>query len=212
MYMPPAFREDRLDALHEVMRRNPLATLVTAAAGLTANHVPVLLDPDGGSKGLGLLKAHLARANAQTKLAGEVDALVLFLEVDHYVTPSWYETKRQTGRVVPTWNYVAVHATGRLRVVDDPAWLRRQIEALTAEHEGRRAAPWAVSDAPEDFVVAQMRAIVGIEIDILDLQGKWKLSQNRTAADRRGVADGLACEGDVSSRVMAGLIDRGDPT
>ncbi|HEX4765959.1 MAG TPA: FMN-binding negative transcriptional regulator [Lichenihabitans sp.] len=212
MYMPPAFREDRLEALHEVMRRNPLATLITAAAGLAANHVPMLIDPEGGSKGLGVLRAHLARANAQTKLAGEVDALVLFLEVDHYVTPSWYETKRQTGRVVPTWNYVAVHATGRLRVVDDPAWLRRQIEALTAEHEGRRATPWAVSDAPEDFVVAQMRAIVGIEIDILDLQGKWKLSQNRTEADRRGVADGLGREDDASGRIMAGLIDRGNPT
>jgi transcriptional regulator len=210
--MPPAFREDRLEALHEVMRRNPLATLITAAAGLAANHVPMLIDPEGGSKGLGVLRAHLARANAQTKLAGEVDALVLFLEVDHYVTPSWYETKRQTGRVVPTWNYVAVHATGRLRVVDDPAWLRRQIEALTAEHEGRRATPWAVSDAPEDFVVAQMRAIVGIEIDILDLQGKWKLSQNRTEADRRGVADGLGREDDASGRIMAGLIDRGNPT
>ena len=211
MYMPPAFREDRLEALHEVMRRNPLATLVTAAAGLTANHVPMLLDPDGGSRGLGLLKAHLARANAQTKLAGEADALVVFLDVDHYVTPSWYETKRQTGRVVPTWNYVAVHATGRLRIVDDPVWLRRQIEALTAEHEEGRAAPWAVSDAPEDFITAQMRAIVGIEIDILDLQGKWKLSQNRTDADRRGVAEGLGREGDASACAMAGLIDRGDP-
>ncbi len=212
MYMPPAFREERLDALHEMMRRNPLATLVTAAAGLTANHVPMLLDPDGGSKGLGLLKAHLARANAQTRLAGEVEALVLFLDVDHYVTPSWYETKRETGRVVPTWNYVAVHASGRLRVVDDAAWLRAQIEALTAEHEARRGAPWAVSDAPEEFVVAQMRGIVGIEIDILRLEGKWKLSQNRSLADRRGVADGLGDEGDASGRVMAGLIDRGDPT
>ena len=208
MYMPPAFRNQDLAALHEAMRHNPLGTLITTAPGLAANHVPFVVHPEDGSHGFGLLRAHLARGNEHAKFGtAEVECLVVFLGVDHYVTPSWYETKRQTGKVVPTWNYIAVHAAGRLRVIDDPAWVRRQIDSLTVQHETGRAAPWAVSDAPEDFVAAQMRGIVGIEIDIADLQGKWKLSQNRNIADRQGVAEGLGRDGDPAGAAMAALID-----
>lgn len=207
MYLPPAFANQDLGALHETIRSNPLGTLVTASPTIVANHVPFVLHPDGGSKGLGMLRAHLARGNEQAGLGpAGVDALVIFLGVEHYVTPSWYETKRQTGKVVPTWNYVAVHVSGLLRVIDDPTWVSRQIETLTDRHETPRDAPWAVSDAPEAFIATQLRGIVGIEIDILDLQGKWKLSQNRNAADRQGVAEGLRRDGDPAALVMADLI------
>lgn len=209
MYMPSAFHEKKLGALHDLIRHYPLGTLVTdPRSGLTANHVPFTLYPDAGSKGLGMLRAHLARANDQAGPdRGTIDALAIFLGVDHYITPSWYETKARTGKVVPTWNYIAVHAAGPMRVIDDPVWVRQQIEDLTEQHEGRRAAPWAVSDAPADFVAAQLRSIVGIEIDILDLQGKWKLSQNRSAEDRKGVVQGLAREADAAGPVMAALIE-----
>lgn len=210
MYLPPAFAEQRLDALHGIIRHYPLGTLVTAAPGLTANHIPFVLHPDGGTHGFGLLRAHLARGNEQARLdEAQVGALVIFLGVDHYVTPSWYETKRLTGKVVPTWNYVAVHATGPMRVIDDAAWVRQQIQSLTEQHEAGRASPWAVADAPADFIAAQMRGIVGIEIDVVDLQGKWKLSQNRNRDDRMGVVEGLerdARDGDTAAAVMGPLI------
>ena len=209
MYMPPAFHQKKLGAMHDLIRHYPLATLVTGSgSGLAANHVPFTLYPEEGSKGLGLLRAHLARANEQTAPdRGTTEALAIFLGVDHYITPSWYETKRRTGKVVPTWNYIAVHASGPLRVIDDPVWVRRQIEELTRQHEGGRPTPWAVSDAPAEFVASQLRVIVGIEIDILALQGKWKLSQNRSPEDRKGVAEGLAREADAAGPVMATLIE-----
>ena len=207
MYMPPAFRNQDLGALHDAIRNYPLGTLVTGTPELTANHVPFCIDADAGSHGFGLLRAHLARGNEQASLpAGEAECLVLFLGVDHYVTPSWYETKRATGKVVPTWNYIAVHARGTLRIIDDALWIRRQIEALTQSHERGRSAPWAVSDAPEDFVAGQVRGIVGVEIDIVDLQGKWKLSQNRNLADRQGVAAGLTQDGDPAGTAMSTMI------
>lgn len=211
MYMPPAFHEKKLGALHDLIRSYPLGTLVTGGgSGLRANHVPFTLHPEAGSKQLGVLRAHLARGNDQAGPDGStVDALAIFLGVDHYITPTWYETKRRTGKVVPTWNYVAVHASGPMRVIDDPAWIRQQIEKLTEQHEGGRASPWAVSDAPPDFLATQLRGIVGIEIDIVDLQGKWKLSQNRSQADRQGVAEGLAREPDPAAALMATLIDKG---
>lgn len=208
MYLPPAFREDKLEALHGLIRANPLATLVsTSPSGITANHVPFTLYSGEGSKGFGVLRAHLARANDQALPDGTtVEALAIFLGVDHYITPSWYETKARTGKVVPTWNYIAVHASGPLRVIDDPAWVRRQIEDLTAQHEGRRAAPWAVSDAPADFIAAQLRGIVGIEMDVTQLRGKWKLSQNRSPEDRKGVVEGLVRDADPAGTAMAELI------
>lgn len=207
MYLPPAFANQDRDALHDAIRANPLGTLVTATPVLSANHVPFVLHPGEGSRGLGLLRAHLARGNEQARLGPDpVDAMAIFLGVEHYITPSWYATKRATGKVVPTWNYIAVHVAGPMRIIDDAGWVRRQIETLTIGHEGPRASPWAVSDAPDDFIAAQMKGIVGIEIDILSLQGKWKLSQNRSTADRQGVVDGLRQDGDGAALTMADLI------
>lgn len=190
MYIPASFRESRIEILHDFVRAHPFGLLVSAGAGgLQATPLPFHLDADGGN---GTLRVHLARANPHWQaLAGAEECLVVFQGEHGYVTPSWYASKAATGKAVPTWNYVAVHAWGRPTVVEDAAWLRRQIGDLTLGQEVRRAAPWAVADAPEDYLDAQMKAIVGIEIPIARIEGKWKLSQNRDAADRRGVIAGL---------------------
>lgn len=209
MYQPPAFREDRLEVQHEFIRAHPLGLLITAGpAGLIANLFPFLLDPDGS--GRGTLRLHIARANPQWReLAVIEQCLVVFQGPQDYVTPSWYATKRETGKVVPTWNYATVHAWGRPRIVDDDVWLRCQLEDLTLSREGRRAAPWQVDDAPADFVAAQMRAIVGVEIPILAIEGKWKMSQNRPEADRLGVIAGFREAGEAGETMAAIVAERG---
>src|ERR1700748_2416362 len=161
MYLPPAFREDRPEIQHALIRRHPLGLLITAGpAGLLANLLPFLLDA-GADKGT--LRLHMARANPQWReLEAIEECLVVFQGPQDYVTPSWYATKRETGKVVPTWNYATGHAWGRPRGVIDDVWRRRQIENLTASREGLRAAPWGVDDAPPEFIVAQMRGIVGV--------------------------------------------------
>jgi transcriptional regulator len=191
MYQPPLFREDRIEVQHQLIRAHPLGLLITAGpAGLLANPFPFLLDSEG--TGNGLLRLHLARANPQWReLEAVEECLVVFQGPQDYVTPSWYATKRETGKVVPTWNYVTVHAWGKPRVMNDDNWLRRQIEDLTNSREAQRTEPWLVSDAPDDFVAMQMRAIVGIEIPIVRIEGKWKMSQNRPEADRAGVIAGF---------------------
>ena len=191
MYEPPLHREDDLEKLHALIRARPLGLLVSSGRqGLVANALPFLIDP-AASK-FGTLQVHMARANGQWRdLAEAPEALVVFQGADHYITPSWYATKRETGKVVPTWNYVMVQARGRARIIEDDAWLSRQIEALTRRQEDQRDKPWAVGDAPADFIAMQRKAIVGIEIEIADIRGKWKTSQNRPAADRAGVAAGL---------------------
>ncbi|HVL71502.1 MAG TPA: FMN-binding negative transcriptional regulator [Beijerinckiaceae bacterium] len=203
MYQPPHFREERLALQHALIRRFPLGLLVSAGpSGPMANPLPFVLDADASPRGT--LRGHLARANPQWReLAGE--ALVVFQGADGYVTPSWYATKRETGKVVPTWNYVMVQARGPVRVIEDEGWLREQIEALTRMQEGARTEPWAVDDAPAPFVAAQIRGIVGIEIEIARIEGKWKVSQNRPEADRRGVAAGLRAEPDGDA--MAELVE-----
>jgi transcriptional regulator len=205
MYEPPLHRNESLADLHALIRERVFGLLISnGAEGLVANSVPFVLDP-GASK-LGTLKVHIARANNQWRdLQASPDALIVFQGRDHYITPSWYETKRETGKVVPTWNYTMVQAKGRAQVMDD-AWLARQIEQLTQALESRRAQPWAVGDAPADFIAMQRRAIVGIEIEILDIRGKWKTSQNRSSADRAGVAAGLNALGDEDSRAMAEIV------
>ncbi|MBV9567738.1 MAG: FMN-binding negative transcriptional regulator, partial [Hyphomicrobiales bacterium] len=177
MYLPPAFRLDALADQHEVMRRHPLATLVTRSGeGIVANHIPFMIDAERGEKGV--LRAHVARANPLWRThPREAEALVIFAGNNHYISPSYYATKRETGKVVPTWNYIAVHAWGPLHVFDDPSWLREQIGALTALHEADSAAPWAVTDAPEDFIADQIKLIVGIEVPITRVEGKVKASQ-----------------------------------
>lgn len=191
MYEPPLFREDDREMQHALIAARPLGLLITAGAGgLQANAVPFLLEPGIGASGT--LRAHLAKANPQWREIGEgAEALVVFQGADAYVTPSWYETKRQTGKVVPTWNYAMVQVRGVARAVEDAEWLHAQVSALTHRHEDARPAPWAVTDAPESFVAGQIKGIVGIEIAIRAISGKWKVSQNRPEADRVGVAEGL---------------------
>jgi transcriptional regulator len=209
MYQPPHHREDRLDVQHALIRAHPLGTLVTLGpGGLVANALPFVLDASAGP--LGTLKAHLARANPQWRdFAPAVEALVVFQGIETYITPSWYATKRQTGKVVPTWNYVVVQARGPMRIIEDRAWLADQIEALTVAREGERPESWSVADAPPRFVEAQLKGIVGIEIPIGRIEGKWKVSQNRPAADRAGVAEGLRATGDETSAMMADLVEAG---
>ena len=193
MYLPPAFRQDSTDVLHDAIRRSGLATLVTVTSdGLIASHVPFLLDPEPAP--YGTLVGHLARPNPQARGAvGE--ALAIFMGPDAYITPSWYQTKRETGKVVPTWNYVAIHAAGPITFFNDPDRLLDVVTRLTERHEGERASPWAVSDAPADFIQGMLKGIVGFSIPITRLEGKWKMSQNRPEVDRTGVVAGLTEEG-----------------
>ena len=206
MYQPPHFREDRLEVQHQLIRAHPLGLVFTAGpAGLMANAIPFLVDADASAKGT--LRGHFARANPQLgELTAVEECLVVFQGPQAYITPSWYATKRETGKVVPTWNYVTVHAWGRPTVRDDASWLRRQIEDLTRSREAGRAAPWRVSDAPEGFIAGQAKGIVGVEIVIARIEGKWKVSQNRPVEDRAGVVAGLR----ESDQAMAQLVaDRG---
>lgn len=207
MYQPPHFREDRLEVQHGLIRAHPLGMLVTnGSTGLVANPLPFVLD--AATSPLGTLKAHLSRANGQWRdVDPALEALVIFQSVDAYVTPSWYETKRETGKVVPTWNYAIVQAYGRMRIIDDSDWLLRQITAMTDVQEAAQPEPWNVGDAPAPFVAAQLKGIVGIEIEITRIEGKWKVSQNRSEADRQGVAEGLRFAQDDASRHMADLVD-----
>jgi transcriptional regulator len=206
MYQPPHFREERTEVQHALMRAHPLALLVTfGEGGLTANPVPLILHPERGEKGV--LRGHLARANPQWRsFDPSVECLAVFQGVDAYITPSWYATKRETGKVVPTWNYAVVQAYGRLTVIEDAGWLGEQVRSLTDRHEAARPAPWAVADAPENFVRAQLKGIVGIEIAIDRIEAKWKVSQNRNEADRAGVTEGLLGEEDEAARAMASLV------
>jgi transcriptional regulator len=207
MYVPPVFEEKDLSVLHDAIRRSGLATLVTLGAeGLEASHVPMLLDAEPAP--FGTLHGHIARANLQwRRAAAEVHALAMFLGPDAYVSPSWYPSKQQTGKVVPTWNYVAVHAYGPVRFYDDADHLLALVTNLTARHETPRAAPWAVTDAPEDYVRGLLGQIVGFEIPVARLEGKWKMSQNRPAQDRGGVVEGLAREGGSTGAAVAGLVE-----
>ena len=206
MYEPPLHRKDDLQAQHALIRAQPFGLLISAGPdGLEANAVPFLIDPSASR--LGTLRAHMARANGQWRALGAAsEVLVVFQGPDRYISPSWYATKRETGKVVPTWNYVMVQARGRPRVIEDAGWLRTQIEDLTRSQEGARPAPWAVGDAPEDFIAMQIKAIVGVEIEIAEISGKWKVSQNRPAADREGVVAGLAAEGDAGALDMAEIV------
>jgi transcriptional regulator len=205
MYCPAAFREDRPEILRALIRAHPLGLLVThGAAGFNANLIPFTFVER--SDGHDLLRAHLARANDQVaELRAATSVLVAFQGPQAYVTPSWYATKRQHGRVVPTWNYIAVQVHGRPCVVDDADWLRPQLHALTEQQERGRIEPWSVDDAPAPFVEGLVRAIAGLEIPVERIEGKWKASQNQPAANRIGVVAGLR-EG-ASASAMADVMD-----
>jgi transcriptional regulator len=205
MYVPPAFREDDLAALHGTMRETRLANLVTATAeGVTATPLPLFLVPDEGP--YGTLYGHLARGNPQWRLPPTNDALALFMGPDAYVSPSWYPSKLEHGKVVPTWNYIAVHAFGPVEFFTDADRLLEVVTRLTNLHEQSRARPWAVTDAPENFVRAQIKGIVGLRLPIARLEGKRKMSQNRSAEDRAGVTAGLTASEQASDRAVAALI------
>ena len=208
MYLPSHFEETRIDVMHELIQVQPLGLLITLSAnGLQANPFPFLID--AGPTPLGTLRGHVARANPLWHEArADVDALVVFQGPQAYVSPSLYPSKAATGKVVPTWNYVTVQARGKLRAVDDPAWVRDIVERLTQTHEAPRVAPWAVSDAPADYVDTMLRAIVGIEIELSALQGKWKVSQNRSQADRQGVAHGLNQQAQASANSQTAAMAR----
>ncbi len=206
MYIPKHFDEPRVDVLHKLMRARPLATLVTLASdGLNADHIPLLLAAE--SSALGTLRGHVARANPlSSNFANEMEVLAIFHGPDAYVTPSWYPTKAETGKAVPTWNYAVAHAYGTLRVIDDATWIRGQIETLTAEHENAFPEPWRLSDAPPDYAEKMMGAVVGIEIVINRLCGKWKVSQNQPPQNRAGVIAGLHACGGAESVALAAFV------
>ncbi|MFT5507612.1 MAG: transcriptional regulator [Hyphomicrobiaceae bacterium] len=202
LYNPPAFKVEDRETLHEHIRQAGLATLVTnGVQGPMVSHVPLLLDAEAGEHGM--LLGHMAKANPHWQSGDlNLDALAVFHGPDAYITPSWYASKQEHGRVVPTWNYAVVHARGRLTYFEDAARLRNAVERLTDRHEGKFAAPWAVSDAPDRFVEGQLKAIIGFELEITSLEGKHKVSQNRNDADRSGVVDGLGEAGDVAMQTL----------
>ena len=206
MYVPPAFREDRPEVLRAAIRATGLAILVShGPEGIVASHVPMLLDDAGGANGT--LLGHIARANTQWRQSTpDIPALAIFPGPDAYISPSWYATKRVTGKVVPTWNYVAVHAYGQLVFFDDPGELRALVSRLTSVREAGRPVPWAVTDAPADFVASQVKGIVGFRLAITRLEGKWKMSQNRPMADRLGVIDGLRQQAEPTGAAVANLV------
>ncbi len=207
MYVPPAFRDDDRVSLHATIRAARLCSLVTATAeGLMATPLPMLLDDSEGAHGV--LYGHIARANPQWRRAPVGEAMAIFMGPDAYVTPSWYATKQATGKVVPTWNYVAVHAYGPVEFFEDADRLLDVVERLTDLHERPRPEPWSVTDAPADFIQAQLRGIVGLRMPITRIEGKRKMSQNRSPEDRAGVAAGLANSERAADQAVAALIPR----
>jgi transcriptional regulator len=202
MYVPKHFEETDVAVLHELIRSRPLGTWVAWANNeLTANHLPFLID---GSRGpFGTLIGHVARANPVWKsLVEGTRSVVVFQGSEKYITPSWYPSKQETGKAVPTWNYVVVHAHGSPRVIQDKDWLRAHVSELTDRHEHALPVPWKLTDAPPEYIDALLNAIVGIEIPLDALQGKWKLGQNRTAADLSGVVTGLSAQDDDASNEL----------
>ncbi len=219
MYTPRHFEEPRTDVMHRLMREHPLATLVTIGPdGPDANAIPLHLvtskEAPFTSKEapLGVLRGHVARANPLWREhPTDTPALAIFHGAESYISPAFYASKAETGKVVPTWNYVMVQARGFLRVMDHPQWIRAQIDALTHAQEASSPKPWAVTDAPADYIEKLIGAIVGIEITISRLQGKWKVSQNQSLPNREGVMNGLAERGTGDDAVMAALVhERGD--
>jgi transcriptional regulator len=205
MYLPPAFREDDRLILNEIMRGARLSTLVTATGdGLIATPLPLFLAEAEGEQGV--LYGHVARANPQWQMPARGEALAILMGPDAYITPSWYASKAEHGKVVPTWNYSAVHAYGPVEFFDDAQRLLEVVTRLTELHERPRAQAWAVSDAPASYIRSQLRGIVGLRLPIARLEGKRKLSQNRDAADRAGVAQGLAQSDRPAERLVASQI------
>jgi transcriptional regulator len=205
MYTPPAFREEDPASLHQIMREARLSTLVTSTCeGLIATHLPFLLVETEGQ--YGMLYGHVAKANSQWKASPLGDALVIFLGPDAYITPTWYASKQEHGKVVPTWNYVAVHAYGPVEFFEDVERLHDVVTRLTNLYEHPRKQPWAVTDAPRQFIESQLNGIVGLRLPITRIEGKRTMSQNRPEADRQGVARGLGQSEHEGERRVATMI------
>ncbi len=207
MYIPRANEENRVSVMQALMVSHPLATFVTLGdSGLFASHIPMVLENDGSQ--FGVLKGHISRANRQWRdFVPTVDALAIFAGPQHYISPNWYPGTREHGKAVPTWNYVVVHAYGPLKVIQDDEWLLTNVEKLTNIHEAGSPVPWKVSDAPKDFIKSQLNGIVGLELPIQRLQGKWKVSQNRTESERKGVVEGLSKLNSPESLAMKALVE-----
>jgi transcriptional regulator len=209
MYLPKHFEQNDVAVLHDLMRTHPLATLVTLASdGLNANHIPLHVCSEPAP--LGTLRGHVARTNPLwTDVRADVAALAIFHGPQAYVSPTWYPTKAQTGRVVPTWNYVVVHAYGPLRIIDDATWVRALLQTLTAEHEAAQPKPWTMQEAPEEFVAKMVAGVVGIEMVISSLSGKYKTSQNQPAENRAGVVHALRAQRTDEAQAMADWVESG---
>lgn len=213
MYIPAHFAENDQATLHALLRAQPLATWVTSIDGeLVVNHLPFLLadesDPSAANGQSGVLCAHVARANPVWRALAErpTSSVAIFQGAHAYISPSWYPGKQENGKAVPTWNYAVVHAHGVPRIIEDRDWLLRHVGQLSDIHEAAQAGPWRVADAPPEYIEQLLRAIVGIEMPIARLDGKWKISQNRPAADQHGVVAGLQARGDEAARQMATLV------
>ena len=208
MYDVEAFREARVEVMHALIKSHPLSTLVTLnAQGLEANHFPMLIDSEPAP--FGTLRGHMARANPLwCNFNADVEVLAVFQGPQRYITPSWYPSKAQHGKVVPTWNYAVVHAHGPLEIIDDAEWLRKLVTRLTESQESLRAQPWQVRDAPGDYINTMLKAIVGFEIPVRRMQGKWKMSQNRLPQDREGVINALGSQGDAASQSILDAMRR----
>jgi len=202
MYVPEPFRQDDPATLHAFIRAYPFAMLVSGATP-QATHIPLHFDAEAQ-----VLRGHLARGNSHWKtMAAGQPALAIFLGPHAYVSPQWYPSKKADGKVVPTWNYAAVHAHGHLTVTEDPDWLHANVTAITDQQEAQFPEHWKVTDAPEDYIRKMIGAIVGVELTVTSMIGKWKLSQNRPPADHDGVRDGLAALGGAS-KLVADLMKR----
>lgn len=206
MYTPKLHEEKRLDVLHQLIKDYPLGTLVVMGQGeLVANAIPFYLDAGRGE--FGTLVAHISRANPLWELPeSDISALVIFQGPQAYISPAWYPSKAEHGKAVPTWNYVMVQASGKPRFIQDRAWLLAHVEELTSTHEQGRAQPWLVTDAPEDFVERLLKGIVGIEIPLKKIVGKWKVSKDRPEVDKVGIIDGLKESGKREVATMVDLV------
>jgi transcriptional regulator len=210
LYIPKHYEEKEIAVLHALIDAHPLgAWVTTAGAGLVANHIPFLIDAARGE--FGTLIGHVAKANPVWRsLSGENESLVIFQGADAYISPSWYPSKKEHGKVVPTWNYAVVHAFGTPTAIHDHAWLMTLVERLTTKHESGRQSPWKVADAPADYVSKRLEVIVGIEIPIRRIEGKWKVSQNQPLPDKLGIVAGLNAEACAESTEMARLVAKGN--
>ncbi|MBV8551012.1 MAG: FMN-binding negative transcriptional regulator [Acidobacteriaceae bacterium] len=208
MYIPKHFEESRIPVLQELIEAQAFGSLITVGScGLVASHIPMLLERKGSANGI--LRCHVSRANGQWRdFSPDVEALAIFSGPQHYISPSWYPEKFETGKTVPTWNYAVVHAYGHLRVIEDAAWLLAHVESLTQTHEAAFPTPWRVSDAPGEYIQSLVKGIVGLELSINRLQGKWKVSQNRPERDREGVVKGLQALNTPESLAMEALVSR----